>query len=310
MHRNRLSSNSFLSLSSAAPSPTSSHFPKKIREQPLWFPSAMELLEHVTRNWRSNFVTQDLRTEQVIRMFIKRPFFMLISIDGPIVDRFRRSDEFVLSCKRIRLRNARFHCSFQAGSLDAFVMENDADVYGRRHNLHSQDGLAEQNEDSHPTPLCSLQKYVTLHVINNFDTVATFHSYLDGLNLVDPDRLRPSWDSYFMTLASLASMRSNCMKRRVGAILVRDKRIVATGYNGTPRGLTNCSEGGCGRCNGHIEQESCLCLHAEENALLEAGRERVEGATLYCNTCPCLTCTVKIVQTGVREVVYNLSYKV
>ncbi len=94
------------------------------------------------------------------------------------------------------------------------------------------------------------------------------------------------------------------MKRRVGAILVRNKRIVATGYihsfyplvsicqhitfcssyNGTPLGLKNCNEGGCGRCNGLGERESCLCLHAEENALLEAGRERVSGATLYCNT--------------------------
>ena len=134
------------------------------------------------------------------------------------------------------------------------------------------------------------------------------------------------------------------MKRRVGAILVRNKRILATGYiyiytqsptllidplssyNGTPLGLTNCNEGGCTRCNGLDERASCLCLHAEENALLEIGRERVEGATLYCNTsapkvstlhaaeiyrrCPCLTCTVKIVQTGVKEVVYNLSYKV
>lgn len=133
-----------------------------------------------------------------------------------------------------------------------------------------------------------------------------------------------------MLLASLASLRSNCMKRRVGAVLVREKRVVSTGYNGTPRGVRNCGEGGCGRCNSHgdgwgDDQErgegdvfsnggggggksrsaangarnlsrigealdECLCLHAEENALLEAGRERVsgggtEGAVLYCNTC-------------------------
>ena len=90
------------------------------------------------------------------------------------------------------------------------------------------------------------------------------------------------------------------MKRRVGAILVRDKRIVATGchfchlrggktlmlrrYNGTPRGLLNCNEGGCTRCNHGAHEDACLCLHAEENALLEAGRERINGATLYCNT--------------------------
>ena len=110
-------------------------------------------------------------------------------------------------------------------------------------------------------------------------------------------------DKPTQTLASLASMRSNCMKRRVGAILVRNKRIVATGYisiftplslyinmspfssyNGTPLGLKNCNQGGCARCNGLGEHESCLCLHAEENTLLEAGRERISGATLYCNT--------------------------
>jgi hypothetical protein len=94
------------------------------------------------------------------------------------------------------------------------------------------------------------------------------------------------------------------MKRRVGAILVRENRILATGfvvfsldpltafdtssiqrYNGTPRGLTNCHEGGCARCNGNSQSLECVCLHAEENALLEAGRERVgDGAALYCNT--------------------------
>jgi len=103
------------------------------------------------------------------------------------------------------------------------------------------------------------------------------------------------------------------MKRRVGAILVRNRRILSTGYNGTPRNLTNCNEGGCARCNGgsnSVSGDECLCLHAEENALLEAGRERVgSDAVLYCNTCPCLRCSIKIVQTGVREVVYNLAYK-
>lgn len=218
---------------------------------------------------------------------------MLLSIDGPISDRIRRAN------------------NDRAGvSLDAFIIANDADVFGRRSDPHRPNDKSENGQVEHPSPLHSLQKHVTLHVVNNFDSVAALHSYLDDINILDADRLRPGWDSYFMTLASLASMRSNCMKRRVGAILVRNKRIVATGYNGTPLGLKNCNEGGCARCNGLNERESCLCLHAEENALLEAGRERVSGATLYCNTCPCLTCTVKIVQTGVKEVVYNLSYKV
>ena len=103
------------------------------------------------------------------------------------------------------------------------------------------------------------------------------------------------------------------MKRRVGAVIVHENRVIATGYNGTPRHLTNCNEGGCDRCNkglvGGTSLLTCLCLHAEENALLEAGRDRIRGeAVLYCNTCPCLTCSIKIVQSGIKEVVYAQSY--
>ena len=116
-----------------------------------------------------------------------------------------------------------------------------------------------------------------------------------------------------MTLASLAARRSNCMKRRVGCVLVHSNRVISTGYNGTPRHLKNCSEGGCLRCNSGegsgMGLGTCLCLHAEENALLEAGRERIrEGSILYCDTCPCLTCGVKIVQVGIAEVVYSFGY--
>lgn len=116
-----------------------------------------------------------------------------------------------------------------------------------------------------------------------------------------------------MQLASLAAQRSNCMKRRVGCVLVREKRVISTGYNGTPRGLRNCGEGGCPRCNNGggngVGLATCLCIHAEENALLEAGRERIrEGAILYCDTCPCLTCSIKITQVGISEVVYSQGY--
>lgn len=151
-----------------------------------------------------------------------------------------------------------------------------------------------------------------INLVNNFATIKEFHAALEDLNLLDAERVRPSWDRYFMTIADLASQRSNCMKRRVGCVLVRDKRIVSTGYNGTPRGFTNCSDGGCPRCNsgskGGSLLSTCLCLHAEENALLEAGRDRITSGTLYCNTCPCLTCSIKIVQSGVKEVVYSQDY--
>lgn len=130
----------------------------------------------------------------------------------------------------------------------------------------------------------------TLVVYNTHTSIAALHTHLAALRLASPHRLRPSWDTYFLSLCTLASLRSNCMKRRVGAVLVRNNRVLSTGYNGTPRGLVNCAEGGCPRCNGAAAGgtalDECLCLHAEENALLECGRERggADGTVLYCNT--------------------------
>ncbi|KAK0521791.1 Deoxycytidine monophosphate (dCMP) deaminase [Tilletia horrida] len=172
------------------------------------------------------------------------------------------------------------------------------------------------SDASHPEPLSSLFPKAALVLTNAHTDLADLHSSLHALQLPAtlPTFLRPAWDHYFLSLCSLASLRSNCMKRRVGAVLVRANRVLSTGYNGTPRGMKNCNEGGCGRCNGGApggaRLDECLCLHAEENALLECGRERggAEGTVLYCNTCPCLRCAVKIVQTGVREVVYELDY--
>lgn len=177
--------------------------------------------------------------------------------------------------------------------------------------------------------LSGLRRYVHLGINNDHPTLPSLHTHLDTLNLPSEERLRPGWDTYFLKLCNLASFRSNCMKRRVGAVLVSSNRILATGYNGTPSGLTNCNQGGCARCNNTLtlpnsgtgssacgqNLDECLCLHAEENALLEAGRAKIsgganggEGATMYCNTCPCLRCAVKIIQTGIKKVVYQLEY--
>ncbi|KAF7347695.1 hypothetical protein MVEN_01526600 [Mycena venus] len=276
---------SFLSMG-PTPQPSLANFEQE--EKPRCFSSPSSLLDYVTRNWRQDFVTVDLYTRDVIEAFVKRPFFLLLSVDAPLLDRYYRSN----------MNNV----SSQSVSLEQFVREDDSIVFGV--------GLPESLSSLH-----SLSDLVNVHISNTFESLNLLHAYLDDLNLLDPGHLRPQWDAYFMTLASLASKRSNCMKRRVGAVLVRENRILATGYNGTPRGVKNCNEGGCIKCNGtsfagDMEYE-CVCLHAEENALLEAGRERVGlGSVLYCNTCPCLKCTIKIIQTGVKTVVYNLSYKV
>jgi dCMP deaminase len=130
-----------------------------------------------------------------------------------------------------------------------------------------------------------------------------------------PYRLeRPSWDEYFMSLAKVAALRSNCVKRKVAAIIVKDRRVVSTGYNGTPRGTRNCFEGGCPRCNEMADSgtrlDECLCSHGEENAIVQAAYHgvSVRDATLYTTFAPCLMCTKMIINAGIREVVYNQGY--
>ncbi|ODN89187.1 dCMP deaminase [Cryptococcus wingfieldii CBS 7118] len=261
------------------------------------YANANDLLDFVTHNWLSHFVTTDLTSFDDVEPFVKRPFFLLVSVDGPLIVRYERE-------------RARAESLKQTLSLEKFMTDHDALLHGPPPQTSSLPTLAHMQLQSDFRRVLDLAH---IQVNNNFADISALHWYLDRLDLLDEGRLRPGWDTYFMTLASLASHRSNCMKRRVGALLVRSKRILSTGYNGTPRGVRNCNQGGCSRCNGSARGgealNECLCLHAEENALLEAGRDRIgDDSVIYCNTCPCLRCSVKIVQCGVREVVYNQSY--
>ncbi len=125
---------------------------------------------------------------------------------------------------------------------------------------------------------------------------------------------RPSWDEYFMNIARQVASRSNCVKRKVGAVIAKDRRIISTGYNGTPRGTRNCNEGGCPRCNafskGGTNLGECLCSHGEENSITQASYHgvSVREGTLYTTFCPCLMCTKMIINAGILEVVYNADY--
>ncbi len=124
-------------------------------------------------------------------------------------------------------------------------------------------------------------------------------------------RARPSWDEYFMSIARVVASRSNCVKRTVGAVVVSDRRIISTGYNGTPRGVRNCNEGGCPRCASGAESgtrlDECLCSHAEENAITQAAYHgvSVRGASVYTTFSPCLICTKIVINAGIRELVYD-----
>ena len=125
---------------------------------------------------------------------------------------------------------------------------------------------------------------------------------------------RPSWDEYFMSLARLAATRSTCLRRHVGAVIVKDRMLLSTGYNDTPRGLRNCGDGGCARCASDAAAgtglDTCLCLHAEQNAIIQAAYHGVAiaGGAIYCTHQPCLTCAKMVVNAGLVRIVYAAPY--
>ena len=125
---------------------------------------------------------------------------------------------------------------------------------------------------------------------------------------------RPSWDEYFMEMAELARKRSTCLRRHVGAVIVKDNRVIATGYNGVPRGIRHCEETGCLRQQLNVPSgkmhELCRGLHAEQNAIIQAAcmGSSIEGGTLYCTTQPCVICTKMIINAGIKRVVIKESY--
>lgn len=151
--------------------------------------------------------------------------------------------------------------------------------------------------------------------VENNGSIDEFHDQIKQvIRLLSANTERPDWNTYFMNIAQMVALRSNCMKRKVAAVLVKDQRIISTGYNGTPRGIKNCNEGGCPRCS-HFGKSGtnldvCVCSHAEENAVVQAAYHgvSVKGGTLYTTFSPCLNCTKMIINAGIAEVIYNVAY--
>ncbi|HSQ88814.1 dCMP deaminase family protein [Romboutsia sp.] len=126
--------------------------------------------------------------------------------------------------------------------------------------------------------------------------------------------MRPSWDEYFMEIAEIVKKRSTCTRRQVGAILVKDKQILTTGYNGSPKNLEHCDKTGCKRQELNIpsgeRHELCRALHAEQNAIIQAAHNgvRINGATLYVTTRPCVLCAKMCINAGIRKIIYKGDY--
>jgi dCMP deaminase len=245
------------------------------------------LAERVLRNLGTdnNYVVDSIRNPSEVEALKSRSDFTMLSVEADQAVRFERS------CKRGR-ENA-------AQTLEQFVREEEREL----------DSDNPANQQLHAT-----REKADL-VITNDGTLEELHRKLDQMLPPLMSRfMRPTWDEYFMSIAKVVAMRSNCMKRKVAAIIVKDMRVVSTGYNGTPRGAKNCNEGGCPRCNGMAQSgtalDECLCCHGEENAITQAAYHgtSLKGSTLYTTFAPCLLCTKMIINSGIVEVVYNQEY--
>jgi len=131
---------------------------------------------------------------------------------------------------------------------------------------------------------------------------------------MQPAYHRPSWDEYFMEIARQVATRSTCTRRRIGAVVVRDKRILATGYNNVPSGIEHCTTRGCLRDELGIpsgeRHELCRGIHAEQNAIAQAARNGVsiEGSMVYCTAQPCILCAKLMINAGIKEIVFAGPY--
>lgn len=274
----------------------------------------------------ASFDELDAATQAAFR---KRPFFLLVAVQAPTGVRYARfcaalaqtcgAGQQCASAGQ-QCASTRAAAAARSGrlgaSLESFVRADDERMYASAPAMAPRWGVvrtsgpgdgdgeagpvqiltqttvwAEDTRAAAAGPsLWALLGGADVTLLNAGGSVPAFRAACAGARLASGHRLRPPWDSYFLSLCTLAAARSNCMKRRVGCVLVRDKRVLATGYNGTPRGVRNCADGGCARCNGSARMgaslSECLCLHAEENALLECGREKggAQGTVLYCNT--------------------------
>jgi dCMP deaminase len=232
-----------------------------------------------------NYVVDSFRHEDEVAVFRKTSDFHLLAIRATPEIRF----------ERIRNRGR----------------ESDPRTLEEFQKLEQAESTSLQAEGQNLTATEALAD----HAIENNGRPEEFHAKLGELvPRLMAKMSRPGWDEYFMKMAQVAALRSNCAKRKVAAIIVRDKRVISTGYNGTPRGTKNCYEGGCPRCNSlaasGTKLDECLCSHGEENAITQAAYHGVSIArgTIYTTFAPCLMCTKMIINSGLHEVVYNKDY--
>ncbi|MFA5974853.1 MAG: deaminase [Elusimicrobiota bacterium] len=232
-----------------------------------------------------NYVIDSFRNPGEVEAFRRRPDFRLWAITASPEARFER--------------------------IKARARENDPQTLAAFKIVERREA---HNTDPNKQSLEACAKLADATLPNN-GTLDQLHERTTTLLRVALKQMkRPGWDSYFMNIAQNVATRSNCLKRKVAAVIVKDGRIISTGYNGTPRNTKNCFEGGCPRCNtiGPSGQSlsECVCSHGEENAIVQAAYHgiAIKGSSLYTTFSPCLQCTKMIINGGIVEVIYNQDY--
>jgi dCMP deaminase len=231
-----------------------------------------------------NYVIDSIRNPAEVLAFRRAKHFRLINVEAPIELRFRRTV--------------------------ARGRENDPVVFEKFVELDNRESVGDEASQN----LVQVEQMADETLVND-GSIEHLYPKIDALVIrLLREVQRPDWDHYFMNIAKVVASRSNCIKRKVAAIIVRDKRVVSTGYNGTPRGTRNCNEGGCPRCNSMATAgtnlHECLCSHGEENAIVQASYHGVslKDAIIYTTFAPCLMCAKMIINSGIREVIYNVDY--
>ncbi len=232
-----------------------------------------------------HYVIDSFRNPEEVKAFRRTSEFVLLSIEASQKIRFKRMQE------RNREKDAK--------TLADFIKQENRELTSSEPTKQNLEACAK----------------LANHHVENEGSLQDLNKTLDKLfSRLLMGRRRPSWDEYFMKIAKVVASRSNCMKRKVAAVIVKDGRIISTGYNGTPRGIKNCNEGGCERCNSFAPSgqnlTECHCSHAEENAIVQAAYHgiSIKNSVIYSTFAPCLLCTKMIINSGIQEVVYNEAY--
>lgn len=238
-----------------------------------------------------NYAFTSIRNPSEVELLQKREDFLLVNVTAPESMRL----------KRIVRRNRG---------------ENDPKTLRELREREKQENSNNPNSQQ----LQKVAKMAKVIVVNNssLEKLETKVQKLVRDWLFKLQESRPDWDNYFMNIAEQVKMRSTCMSAKKGAIIVKNKMILSTGYNGSPKGIEHCTKGGCKRCTSRhlgkiksgVYTEPCICCHSEENAIVQAACNgtSTQGAVLYTTFTPCTTCSKMIINAGIKAVIAKIKY--